>query len=144
MLRKRTLRSVVSVLIASALLAASASVQAEPLVWNEDMQVAWKNAQEKGQPLLLFVSTEHCSYCERMKRQTFQDKTVIKHVSEGFVAVAVDAEKQSELVKKLRVRLLPTTVIVDVEGRVVDSIRGFQTAEQLHKRLMSTLRTAKK
>ncbi len=79
-----------------------------------------------------------------MKKQTLQDESIVKQVSEGFIAVKVDAKEDPELLKKLRVRLLPTTVILKPNGAVVESIRGFQTAEQLRKRLLSTERTAAK
>ena len=144
LLRKWTLRSAVSLLIAAVVLVTASSVSAESLKWSKDMKTAWKTAKEKEQPLLLFVSSANCAYCQRMKKQTLQDESIVKQVSEGFIAVKVDAKEDPELLKKLRVRLLPTTVILKPNGAVVESIRGFQTAEQLRKRLLSTERTAAK
>lgn len=142
--RKWTLRSVFSLLIPAIVLVTTSSVSAESLKWSKDMKTAWKTAQEKEQPLLLFVSSKNCPYCERMKKQTLQDESIVKQVSDGFIAVRVDAKEDAELLKKLRIRLLPTTVILKPDGVVVESIRGFQTAEQLRKRLLSTERTAAK
>jgi protein disulfide-isomerase len=138
------LRGAVSLLVASIVLFMSTSVSAEGLKWSKDMKTAWKTAQETEQPLLLFVSSTNCSYCERMKKQTLRDESIVKQVSESFVAVKVDAKEDTELLKKLKIRLLPTTVIVKPNGAVIDSIRGFQTAEQFRKRLLSTERTAAK
>jgi protein disulfide-isomerase len=135
---------VVSLLVVAVVLVTASSVSAEALKWSKDMKTAWKTAQEKEQPLLLFVSSTNCPYCERMKKQTLQDESIVKQVSEGYIAVKVDAKEDPELLKKLRVRLLPTTVILNPDGVVVESIRGFQTAEQFRKRLLSTERTAAK
>jgi protein disulfide-isomerase len=136
------MRNVVSVLVASSVLTMATTTRAETLEWSKDVKTAWKAAQENEQPLLLFVSSSDCLHCQRMKKQTFQDESIVEQISKSFVAVHVDAKAEAELTKKLRVRLLPTTVIIRSDGAVIDSIRGFQTAEQFRKRLLATERTA--
>jgi protein disulfide-isomerase len=131
-------------LIAAVVLSVASATDAETLQWSKDVKTAWKDAREKEQPLLLFVSSSNCVYCERMKKRTLHDQSIVEHVSKSFIAVNVDAKAESELIKRLRVRMLPTTVIIKPNGAVIDTIRGYQNAEQFRKRLLSTERTAAK
>ena len=54
--------------------------------------------------------------------------------------VALNVKEAPDLVQRLEVKSLPTTVIIETNGDVVDSISGYQTPKQLRQRLHATLR----
>ena len=36
-----------------------------------DVDLAWKATQQKGQPMLVFVTSDHCLFCNKMKHDTY-------------------------------------------------------------------------
>lgn len=113
-----------------------------PVAWNQDVRTAWQTSLELQRPLLVFITMDDCMYCQKMKKTTLQDRQVVSDLKSEFVSVAVNVKDQPELVKRLLVKSYPTTVIILNNGDVIDSIAGYQSAKQLHERLVSTLRQA--
>ena len=125
--------------------AASAADRAQgrnSIPWNRDVKAAWKLALEHQRPLLLFVTTDGCVHCRRMKQTTFKDRGVVNDLRDRFIVVAVKAKQEPELLRRLKIKSVPTTVIILTNGDVIDSISGFQTPKQLRERLLSTYKQA--
>ena len=99
--------------------------------WSRDINQAIAQAKQLNKPLLLKVSTDWCGYCKKMERETFSDASIIAKVSESFIPVYVDGDKQKALVQQLGVRSYPTTVIVSPTQQVLANITGFRSARQL-------------
>ncbi len=110
------------------------------LEWDQDVRTAWKSALQANRPLLLFVTMDGCLYCQKMKQTTLLDRQVVRDLQTQFVPVAVNVKDQPELIKLLLVKSFPTTVIIETNGDVMESISGYQTPKQLRDRLRSTLR----
>jgi thioredoxin-related protein len=110
--------------------------------WRPDLKTAWKDAREHQRPLLLLLTMDDCTHCLKMQRTTLQDKTVQGDLKTRFVPVALNIKDAPELVKLLRIRTLPTLVVIRPNGDVVDSIRGYQTPKQLRERLITSVRHA--
>ncbi|MBC8872483.1 MAG: thioredoxin fold domain-containing protein [Planctomycetes bacterium] len=93
--------------------------------WQTDAESAWRSAHSAQKPLLLYVSMDNCVYCRKMEKNTFADQAVVSDIEESFVAASVAAESRSPLVRKLRVRSFPTTVIISPSAGVLAYIRGY-------------------
>ena len=122
--------------------AAEAAPEKASFAWITDVDTGWRIARENQRPLLLFLSMDGCSHCQKMKRTTLKDKAVQHDLQAAFVSVSVNSKDAPELVKLLKVRYYPTTVVIQPTGEVIESIQGYQTATQLRKRLNTTLRQA--
>lgn len=112
------------------------------LKWTGDLDAAWTSAREKQRPLLLFVTMDGCVHCQRMKLTTLRDKGVQHDLEKEFVPVTLNAKDKPELVKRLRLRLFPTVVVIQPNGTVMESITGYQSPKQLREKLSATLRQA--
>jgi thioredoxin-related protein len=94
-------------------------------LWRPDARSAWKASQASGRPLLLYVTSRYCPYCDLMERDTFSDPAVQELMRDSFEPVRVLADQEPNLTRNLRVQAYPTTVVVDSDNRVLASIKGY-------------------
>jgi protein disulfide-isomerase len=114
---------------------AKAAAPAKPVAWQKDMKAAWAETKTSQRPLLVFIVSEGCVYCEQMEAQTFRDERIMRTLHESFVANRLEAETNQQFVQKLGIRLYPAMVIIAPDAHVIDQISGFLPAQQLQERL---------
>jgi protein disulfide-isomerase len=103
--------------------------------WLQEYNAARLKGIEQARPVLLFVTTEHCVYCEKMQSQAFRDGDIIREVRRGFVPARLKLDPKSELAQQLRITIYPTTLIIDTDGTILDYARGYLTTEDLRHRM---------
>jgi len=82
--------------------------------------------------LVLFFSTQHCRFCQRMKTTVFNQPAVQQYFQQRFQLIEIDIESKQrltdeqrqqisyiEFAKKHRIRLTPTLLFIDQQGEVV-------------------------
>lgn len=103
--------------------------------WYSDMNKAWERMQVNDQPMLLFVTTDNCGYCAKMKRYTYADNNVVSEIKRSFVPATIDGEKFKDWVGRSVVRTYPTTFIIGTDRRVIEKIDGYVNARDMQARL---------
>lgn len=112
------------------LTAAVPVVAADPVEWRTDYPTARKEAEEKKLPLLVVVGTEQCVYCRKLEATTFVDKDVLAMLSGKVVLLKVDANKEADFVRAMRITIYPTTVIAGTDGKVFAYLAGYVAPDQ--------------
>jgi len=120
-------------------LVAGVANAAEP-VWAKNLDQAYKSSKEKDRPMLIFISSSRCYYCDQMKKKTLTDPEVRTALSNGFVPIIVQASEYPELMRKLGVRRYPTTLIVSPEAKIQDVIDGYVKPREFRYRLETSQR----
>lgn len=94
-----------------------------------------------GKPVYLFVTTDWCTFCKKMKAQTFSDAKVQGLLNELFYAIMINPEKPgmanftgeelsyADLAKKLGVNGYPANFFFDSEGKLVGGQPGYIDSE---------------
>lgn len=142
-LRRHSSKTTFAVLAALAAAAFPADkAHAAPIVWHKDIRTALRASAEQHKPLMVMVGANWCGYCHKMLQQTFPDPALALRVNRQFVPVLLDADKQAEIVQKLRVDAMPTVLVISPERKIVGRIAGFQSAAQLAARLAPYQRAA--
>jgi tetratricopeptide (TPR) repeat protein len=103
----------------------------EVVQWRHDYNVARKEAEKKGLPLLLDFGTENCYWCKRLDQDTFSDPTIIKTLNEKFVPLKIDATQEPQLTKLLNIARYPTVILAGPDGKILGTLEGFQDAARL-------------
>ena len=62
-----------------------------------------------------------------MKQTTFRDKDVQRDIESWFVAVSLNVKDDPAFVKTLGIKIFPATVIIQPNGDVVESLRGYDS-----------------
>jgi thioredoxin-related protein len=103
---------------------------------------AWSAAQQSNRPILLYITMPGCSHCDKMMEETLHLPHVKQMISESFETVYVSRRTHAKLVKKLKVKWYPTTVLVGSNNKVVDVIEGYVDAKVFQSRLKVGLASA--
>ncbi len=101
---------------------------------------AWAAAQESRDPVLMFVTSDHCYYCKKMLSETLMHPQLAPAVAQLFETTTVNANQNPELVQKLGVRAFPTTLVVSPDGRLLSKLEGFVAPQMLGEHLNPVLR----
>ena len=130
-MRSVALGVLLSVLSSSALHAAEVT----SIAWHENVIQLNQDPTQSHKPVLLYITAPGCSYCVKMKSETFSHHDVVVEVAKKFTAVKVDGRKHAAVAKRLQVKIYPTTAIVHPSGAVVDVIPGYLGPETFLRRL---------
>ena len=110
-----------------------------------DLEVAWRVAQQKRIPMLVFVSMNRCAHCDRMERETYAHPQISRGIYRRFVTVKLKREQAPKVVKKLGVRAYPTTLVISTGGDLMARMEGFvepkKFAEQIRPVLAQQAKT---
>lgn len=109
--------------------------------WRTEYQAARQEAQEKNLPLLLDFGTKDCFWCKKLDDITFKDAKVSSLMIERFVCLKIDAERDPDLTRTLRIERFPTIVLAAPDGKLLNSLEGFKDAAAFHEILQRVLAT---
>ena len=120
---------------AGVLLVAASAPAADPVTWRTDYNAARKEAAEKGLPLFLVIGTDNCFYCRKLEAGPFRDSAIAAQLARNFIPLKVDANKEPNLSRALKVQVYPTMVLAGADGKIVAFIEGFLETERLEEQL---------
>lgn len=120
-------QSLLRTAVTAALFAGAAvAVAADPsVVWRTDYPSARKEAEEKNLPLLVVVGTDQCVYCRKLEATTFADKPTLALLANKAVLLKLDANKEAEFARAMRVTIYPTTILAGKDGKVYAYLSGY-------------------
>lgn len=114
----------------------SATAGEKSIVW-ADPGIAKEAVASGGKPVFLFVETDWCTFCKKMKVETFADADVQKQLNDRFVNIHINPEKAgvvrftgeeltfSGLAEKLRVTGYPATFFFTADGQLLGGQPGY-------------------
>jgi len=81
-------------------------------------------AKKSHQPMMVYVKSDTCQFCDKMKSQTLDDISVLENMSD-FVFIVAD--KNDEETKKYlpSARYTPTVYFISPEFKVVNTVKGY-------------------
>ena len=98
--------------------------------------------KKDGKQTMIFFHMNHCSYCERMKNKTLEDKNIKKIIQKDFLFVDINISDQytiifnnktysiKEFTKEIEVEFFPTILFLDEENEIIYKARGYRTIEK--------------
>ncbi|EMI23052.1 hypothetical protein RMSM_00029 [Rhodopirellula maiorica SM1] len=110
------------------------------MTWHRTLRAGWQEARRRNVPMVIYISTDHCVYCDAMKRDTWCDETVEQRVSQDFVAILLTPQENQATLGRIDVSAYPTTLIGVPEGKIVGHRTGYQPAAAVHQFLSEALK----
>ncbi len=123
-----------AVLVAILALAAGcrpATAGDEPITWETDYARVRQAATDKNLPIVLSIGSDGCSWCKKLHATTFRNREVADSLARGFVTGKMDAVRNRDLVRALKVQAFPTLVFAAPDGTILHTAQGYQTAEKM-------------
>jgi thioredoxin-related protein len=94
-------------------------------------------AQETGKKILLFGYAEWCTYCLKMRKESFPDENVKQSIEQYYIPVQLDGQsdemveyngqklRANELARYLRLSSYPTHYFIDAKGNILGAQPGY-------------------
>jgi thiol:disulfide interchange protein len=130
---------------AIALVRAEEPATARAIHWQPDLHTAHGVAVKEHKPILLVFGAEWCGFCKKLEQTTLSERDLVRYINDTFVAVHLDADKDTRACEILEVSSLPCTVVLSADADLLEKFVGyFETgdyykklaaAKQLHTRL---------
>ena len=100
---------------------------------NSNLEAAKQRASAEGNLVFVDFYARWCTPCKWMDQTTFKDKNVVDLLNENFIAVKmnIDEAEGFEMKKQYEVQYLPTILIFNSNGQVVDRIEETLTSADL-------------
>ena len=94
------------------------------LLLSGDLKDALLKARKEHKPVMVYVKSDSCTYCNKMKEQTLNDSVIQKNM-QGFIFVIAD--KNGEEAKKYlpATKYTPTTYFISSKFKVVNTVKGY-------------------
>ena len=142
----------------SLLLLLSAQIQAEMPVsvssdgrtiqsgvtWHTDLDSGWRESKRRGVPMLIFITTDNCTYCSAMKKNTWCDATIQQRLANSFVGVRLTPARNAATLNRIKVPSYPTTLAGSPNGKIIGHRIGYQPPGELHQFLSEVVAKAGK
>ena len=137
------LYSPASVCVCLALIGFSSSVQAqtqppadsEQPQWLESASEAAELAKVTGKPILVYVRSENCHYCDLLQKKTWQDPKVRAIIHKEMIPLKLTLEENREAVEAMKVRGYPSTLLFSANREYLARIDGFVTPQEFTARI---------
>ncbi len=87
-------------------------------------------AKAQNKNIFLYFHADWCRYCRRLTRTTFKNKAVVNYLTNNFISIRVNIEKNKRIAGQWEVRSLPALLFLKPDLSKINTIPGFIDAEQ--------------
>lgn len=101
------------------------------ITWHSDLRSGWAEAKSRNVPMVVFVTSDRCHYCDAMKRDTWASATVAGRIASRFVAIELTPDRNAQALAHIDVPAYPTTLVALADGKVVAQRVGYQGVTEL-------------
>ena len=141
---KKTILIVVAIFIAGVLVingfkggsSASTGEWLEKITWAK-ASISKDEITAAGKPVFLYLHTDWCTFCKKMKNETFVDAHVQQVLNERFIAIEINPESEgivnftgeemtyADLARRLRVNGYPMSFFFASDGKLIGGQPGY-------------------
>ncbi len=112
------------------LIIASPTMAEAPFV-EKSFEEACAEAKKAEKLVLIDFYTTWCGPCKKLDRETWPDKDVKALLADKFIAIKLDAEKDTKTAGQYKINVYPTILITKSNGDEVDRLTGFKPPDDL-------------
>jgi thioredoxin 1 len=106
--------------------------------WGQSYHVALERAGKENKLVMVDIYADWCPPCKLLDRDTFGNKDVQAKLSNGFIAVKIDIEKNKEgleLAKQFGGEMIPHILFLDSGGKRISESIGYLPPKEFLKEL---------
>ncbi len=100
-------------------------------MWHDNLADGWRASKATGLPMLIFISSESCVYCDAMERDTWRDTRIRSQLAGRFVPIHLKKGRNDDVLSRVKIKMYPTTLMANAAGKVTDYRAGYQPPNQI-------------
>ena len=101
------------------------------LLMSGELKDALLQAKREHKPLMVYVKSDSCTYCEKMKKRTLSD-SVVQQNMKSFIFVIADKNSNEAKQYLPATRYTPTTYFISSKFKVVNTVKGYLGKEDFN------------
>ena len=98
------------------------------MVWQKNISSAFEVAKKENRTVMLFVESQYCRWCKKMKHRTLSNSSVEKRL-EPYVLVEVMREDADEMKSLPSIHGVPTIFFMTANKKVLETVIGYFNVE---------------
>lgn len=102
-------------------------------IWYENFDAGWRESRRRGLPMVVYITSDHCIYCDAMKRDTWGNDGIVSQLRGGYIAIRLHRDRDSAVLSRIVVPAYPTTLIASPEGKVISHRVGYQPPSEIRR-----------
>jgi uncharacterized protein len=87
--------------------------------WREWGEEAFREAEQRGVPILLDISAVWCHWCHVMDRTTYSNEDVARLIEDSYIPVRVDNDRRPDINRRYNMGGWPTTAFLTPSGEIL-------------------------
>lgn len=108
-----------------------------------DYAKAKELAKQENKPLFIEFYTDWCQPCKQLSANVFSDEELSQLVNDSTIAIKINADIETSLIKDLNVTAYPTVLLFDFESQLMKRLKGVQPAGNYIKEVQIALHREK-
>jgi hypothetical protein len=102
------------------------------ITWHNSLDAGWAESRRRQVPMVIFITSKQCHYCDSMKRDTWCDPSVRQRMAGDFVAIELTPARNSHTLSRIDVKMYPMTLVGLPAGKIISHRLGYQPPSGLH------------
>ncbi len=115
---------------ATAALGADGDASSQGVQWLRSAEQAAELSDKTGKPILIYVRSETCHYCDLMQKDVWEDPRTAALIAREFIPLKLTREENKEGVAAMKVKGYPSTLIFSAQRSFIGRIDGYVNAQQ--------------
>lgn len=107
--------------------------------WLRSATEAAIQSQATGKPILVYVRSKNCHYCDLLQKNTWQDPATKARVMKEMIPLKLTLEENKEAIEAMKVKGFPSVIVFSPQREFIGRYDGYMTPEQFQSQITKTL-----
>jgi thioredoxin-related protein len=107
--------------------------------WLRSATEAAMLSQKTGKPILVYIRSKNCHYCDLLQKNTWQNPETRTQVMRDMIPLKLTLEENKEAVEAMKVKGFPSVVIFSPRREYLARMDGYMSPEQFQSKVSQTL-----
>jgi len=103
--------------------------------WLRSASEAARLAKATGKPILVYVRSQNCHYCDLLQQNTWSDPAVKAMIMRDMVPLKLTLEENRDAVKALKVKGFPAVILFTPDRQFLAKIDGYLAPGEFESRI---------
>lgn len=117
----------------------AATTAGSEIPWLRSATEAAIQSQATGKPILVYVRSKNCHYCDLLQKNTWQDPATKARVMKEMIPLKLTLEENKDAIEAMKVKGFPSVIVFSPQREFIGRYDGYMTPEQFQSQITKTL-----